>query len=423
MKIDLNRIPGKTGVYIFKNKRREPIYIGKAVNLKERIKNHLQSLEPKTKSFLAEAAVLEWLNLKSETEAFLKENELIKKFQPKYNQRQRDDSRFFYLGLTKEKLPKVFVTHQPGQEKNPAEFIGPFVDGQILKTILKIIRTGLPFCACLQPHRKECLNSMIGLCFGWCCQKDEQTRLTKTKIKLYAKNITVLKKILTGRNKLETIKKNLLGQLEQALAKNDLNQGTKLKKEIEAINRLTSYRFFDQTGAADEKTKRIKSLEELRLILKMNKRPYLIEAYDISHFAGSAKVGVMTLWRDGFYNSAGLKKFKIKLIGPADDPRMIYEILKRRLKHSDWEKPDLILVDGGRLQFKKARQALVEQKYDKIKLITLAKPHQEIFYNQNRASIRLESLNLGLKNLILAIDQKTHQEVIAFHRKLRNKID
>jgi len=416
LRLDLRQIPEKTGIYIFKDKKHQPIYIGKAVDLRERLKQHLQSQQPKIQLLLKESAEVEILVLDSEVEALLKESSLIKQFNPKYNQLLRDDTQFFYIGFTKEKLPKVFITHQP--ENIKADYLGPFVEGQVIKTLLRVVRRGLPICTCLQPHLKECLNSMLGLCFGWCCQKG-RTNSTDD-FHLYQENVEKLKLIFQGN--VREVKMELLTQLRQAISRDDLELGTKLKREIDAINKLASYDFLIQKerSTLELKKSQIRILHDLKTLLKLKKLPYLIEAYDISHFAGEMKVGVRVLYRNGEYDRSGLRRFRIRFTETTDDPRMIYEIVKRRLQHLEWGLPDLILIDGGREQLKQASKALIENNFSQIKLISLAKPHSQVYYNISKPPLSLTSLPLSVRNFINAVDKKAHQEVLRYHRYLRD---
>ncbi len=97
---------------------------------------------------------------------------------------------------------------------------------------------------------------------------------------------------------------------------------------------------------------------------------------------------------------------------------MIYEVLQRRLKHKEWGYPDLIIVDGGKVQYKFARQAIMEAGL-KINLLALAKPKNEVYFDDNK-KLSLESFPT-IKNFILSLDKKAHQLVLSYHRKKRVK--
>jgi len=149
MKFKFGKLPETTGVYVFE-KDKEFLYIGKAANIKERVKQHrkLSRLSRLT-------GHIGYVETDSETDALLLEAKLIKKYQPKYNVDWKDDKNYFYVGITKEPFPRVFITHQPSRPKSELKYIGPFVDGKKLKKILTELRKKFPYRTCKTlPSRK-----------------------------------------------------------------------------------------------------------------------------------------------------------------------------------------------------------------------------------------------------------------------------
>jgi excinuclease ABC subunit C len=408
----INKIPEKIGVYLFKDKNKKVLYIGKSINLKKRINDHLKSKSLKIQKLIKETEWIEIIKLNSEVEALLKEAELIKKFDPPYNTLLRDDSRYFYIIFTEEDYPKILVTHQP--EKFKTKFkLGPFTEGSSLKTILKIIRREIPFCTCLKKHQSSCLNSLIGLCYGWCCKKNEQGDQL-----YYQENLMKIKEILEGN--FQKLKINLLNKLEKYLNNNDLLKAEKIKKEILALNKLINHQGL--ISEDDQKNEYLKASKVLKDLLLLDKLPLTIEAYDISHWAGSDKVGISALFKEGKYLSKSLKVFKIKFTPKPNDPQMIYEVLYRRLRHKEWTLPDIILIDGGRAQFNAAFKALIDHNLENyVKIISIAKPTENLFYDKNKKPINLNKLPFEFKKLIKFIDKKVHLLAINYHRQLRNK--
>src|SRR3989338_3411177 len=125
--MNFNRFPKSPGVYLFK-KGADFLYIGKAANIRERVKQH--------KDLLGLAKQFGFIKTDSEIDALLLEARLIKKYQPKYNVVWKDDKNYFYVAITREELPRVFITHQLLKIKNyklKIEYVGHFVDGQALK--------------------------------------------------------------------------------------------------------------------------------------------------------------------------------------------------------------------------------------------------------------------------------------------------
>lgn len=416
LKIDLKNIPSKTGVYLFKDKNGNVLYVGKAKNLRNRLKQYFLSPSLKVKKLLEETEKIEFLETENEALAIFKESDLIKKFNPPYNQLLRDDTRYFYLVFTQETFPKVLITHQPEKFKTK-EIIGPFFEGSSLKEILKIIRKEIPYCTCLIPHSRTCLNALLNLCFGFCCQKT--INFSKKDIHHYNENLKIIKKIFTS--DLSNLKKSLLNQMKTLLKEDKLEEAERLKRAYLAIKKIEIHQDLikeKETFLMEHQIRKI--LVKLKEKFGLEKLPHRIEALDISHFAGKEKVGVIVTFLDGEYEPSLLRKFKIKTVLKPDDPRMIYEVLKRRFRHQEWGLPDLILVDGGKIQLKFALKALEESGL-KIKIIALAKPKENVYYDFEKAPFNLKE-DQELRDFILSLDKKTHQIVIKYHRQKREKL-
>lgn len=410
LKIDFQNIPESPGVYIFKDKENKALYVGKAKNLRKRIKQYFQNDSLKIKKLLETANDIEIIQTENEISAIFKESDLIKKLNPPFNQLLRDDSRYFYLIFTQETLPRVLITHQPEKFK-VSKIIGPFFEGTSLRKILNLIRKNIPFCTCQEKHLRQCLNAQLGLCFGWCCLKNAQ--ISKEQIKTYQQNLKLIEKIFSS--DFSSLKKEILAKIKKLLVKNDLLKAQKLKEVFLAIEKLEQNQNLIQEDSLFIEHNIKKVLWQLKEILNLEKFPHLIEVCDISHFAGKEKVGVLVSFVDGIYQPQLTKKFRIKTILKPDDPRMIYEVLVRRLKHQEWGLPDLFLIDGGKIQLQFAQKAIKGSNLT-IKAIALAKPKQELYFDN-------KIINLNdypfLKNFIIALDQKAHQIVLKYHKKIR----
>src|SRR3989338_10756691 len=110
-------IPQTSGVYIFRDSKNKPLYIGKAVNLRARTKAYFaKNLNNNRLAHMVATAIkLDWQVTDSEVEALILESQLIKKFKPRFNIMLRDDKQYFYVEITSEEFPKIFITHQPTQ--------------------------------------------------------------------------------------------------------------------------------------------------------------------------------------------------------------------------------------------------------------------------------------------------------------------
>ncbi|RLC34804.1 MAG: hypothetical protein DRZ76_01890 [Candidatus Nealsonbacteria bacterium] len=167
----ISNLPKTPGVYAFL-KSRKFLYIGKAVNLRDRAKQH--------KKLLGLAEQVAYVETASETKALLLEAKLIKKYQPKYNVGWKDDKNYFYVGVTKEEFPRVFITHQPkvqithGRKLFKSDYIGPFVNGRELKQALKDLRKTHPYRTCKTLPRKPCLWYHLNQCPAPCLFKSRR---------------------------------------------------------------------------------------------------------------------------------------------------------------------------------------------------------------------------------------------------------
>ena len=435
------KISEKTGVYLFLDKNKKPIYVGKAINLKKRIKSHWQSSEER---LFETAKFLKIKILDSEVAALIKESELIKKLHPKLNVVFRDDKQYFYLCFsrpegtswrTNKVFPKISILHRK------KDFcLGPYTDGRSLKSSLSLVRKAFPFCSCKIPHLRRCLNSQIGLCFGFCCEKNHQA--TKKEIEKYRENIKKIKKIFSGKDK--TLKKEIEKQIKQAVKTQDFENAQVLKLQLQGLEKVFSHKqYISETAANETPEKKFnpKELEKLTGVNSINR----IEFYDSSQLQGSHCVGAMTVWHRVKRGSEGKsfdktawRLFKIKNEKAVDDLAMLKEVFERRLNHPEWQKPDLVIIDGGKNQLKtalavfnpvkiSARGGSAIGRGEKVIALMKNSKHQPEFLlipdSQKTAKVvSLKSLSQPLKNFLEEFSAKTHGFAIRFHRKRRDKI-
>src|SRR5258708_26848424 len=158
-------IPSDPGVYQFKDENGVVLYVGKAKNLKNRLTSYfLTNLLPKTAQMVSLATDVSYIKVNSEFEALLLEANLIKKYKPKYNIALKDDKSPLYIGITKDKYPRI-ITFRKKDMSNldlKASF-GPFLDGGGATRILRIIRRIIPFSQHL-PSKRICLYKQLGFC-------------------------------------------------------------------------------------------------------------------------------------------------------------------------------------------------------------------------------------------------------------------
>jgi excinuclease ABC subunit C len=396
-KNNISKIPEKTGVYIFKEKK--PFYIGKAVNLRKRVRSHFYSHSPKNEIFKEKTKKISFIETESEIEALILESKLIKKHKPKYNIIWRDDKNYFYVGRTKEEFPRIFITHQ---KRENAEYAGPFINGKALKLTIKILRKTFPFRTCRNLPKKSCLWYQLERCPGPCIKKNKEI---KKECKENTKNI--MKVLNQGKEK---IRKELIKKMERFSENQEYEKSIKIREQIFSLEKIFSHsKIFNKKSSINwEKTKKL--LKET-----FKKDINRIEGYDVSNIQGKSATGSMVVFKNGEMRTSLYRKFKMKNKGP-NDTAMIRETLSRRFKHREWDYPDLILIDGGRGQL----NAGLKEKKKGIKFISLAKKENKLFVEKRRKPLFLKDLPRELSDLILNIRDESHRFAISYHRKLRD---
>jgi len=435
----ISHLPKSPGVYAFR-KGTKLLYIGKAANLRERVKNHFQQTAFRDNLFINQVNKIGYIKTDSEfadpadhltsrpasqgstIEALILEAKLIKKYKPKYNIVWRDDKNYFYVGITKENFPTVFITHQHADPK--IDYVGPFVEGRALKQTLNILRRVFPYRTCKPYSGKPCLWYQLGRCPGPCLLgsklANERPKMEEAIKKESQRNAKNLKKILEG-GKNQALK-DLKREMRSASKIKDFEKAATVRDQIRALERVLSHARLLET-IEPEKSDWEKTEKEIKKILNIKKKVSRIEAYDVSNIQGRNATGSMVIFINGQPNKNFYRKFKIKIEGKPNDVAMIKEILSRRFSHTEWGWPDLILIDGGAAQLSAARQAKNKERrvVKNIKVIALAKRKNELFIEGQKTPILLKKLPREIFNLILQLRDEAHRFALSYHRKLREK--
>ena len=206
----LELIPENPGCYLYKDNIGEIIYVGKAKNLKNRVKSYFTGTHnKKTQTLVSKIEDLEYIIVNSEKEALLLENNLIKKYRPYFNIRLKDDKSYPYLMITKEEHPRLIMTRKY-KKNNKNIYFGPYVDIKSAAEVKKILDKIYPLRKCNPVEKRPCMYYQIGECIGPCAKKitSEDYKVQISKIKSFLTGNT--KEILTDlKNKMENHIKNL----------------------------------------------------------------------------------------------------------------------------------------------------------------------------------------------------------------------
>ncbi|MEX0933484.1 MAG: GIY-YIG nuclease family protein, partial [Candidatus Paceibacterota bacterium] len=350
------KLPETPGVYFFRGPKREILYIGKATSLRDRVKSYLSknlfvTRGPLLVKMLEDARSITFIETDSVIEALILEAHLIKKHQPEYNTRDKDNKSWSYVIITNEEYPRVLIERgRTLPEKYSEEDIkyqfGPFSSALNVRYALKIIRKLFPFRdTCVpfteltlrgQEHARPCFNAQIGLCPGVCIQ-------TVTK-KEYTRTINHIKLFFEGKK--SSLVKALEREMRLYARTQEFEKAERVKKTLFALRHINDIALISRDDDIGEKY--------------AGERPGMrIEAFDISHFSGSEVIGVMTVIEDGRAKKSDYRRFKVRT-SRAGDTHALKEVLERRVRHDEWPTADIVVTDGGVAQLRVAESVFVE---------------------------------------------------------------
>jgi len=421
----INQLPKKTGVYLFYGStgspqaKKEIIYIGKAINIKERAKNHFQQPSYRDHLFINKVSKIDFITTDSEIEALVLEANLIKQHLPKFNVIWKDDKNYFYVAIEKNKqgLAYVYITHQPFNKiqgkKNDIKnkYIGPFTEGNALRKTLKFLRKVFPYYTSPSHLSNKCTWCHLELCPG-----------PNPNLKEYKKDIKQLVLILQGKRK--AVLYSLRKEMAYASLAHKFEEAGRIRDKINALLQVMLHthviengNFKNQNATWDE------TQTTLQEILQIKKTINKIECYDISNIQGKQAVGSMIVFIDGLPDKSQYKKFRIKMKNEPNDIAMLQEVLGRRFLHPKWSYPEIMLIDGGKAQLNVAIKTKSHHRgAKKIKIISIAKGRQELFIEGQKQPIPLKSLPQEIYNLIKHLDDEAHRFAISYHKKLRKNV-
>lgn len=543
LKQTLKLLPDLSGCYLYYDKDNTVIYVGKAKNLKRRVKSYFNRSQKSTKTIALVSKIerLEYIITDTEVEAFILEDQLIKKYKPKYNILLKDDKKYPYFLITNEDFPRILVVRKKNLNPDKGHFFGPYTDIRAMYSTLDFIKKIFPLKQCKQPKFKSrpCLYYDIGKCLAPCQNKissDEYKKLVyQAELFLTGKQGELLQQLMEQIQKYSDSEqfekaaklRDSYFDLQKTLEKQKVvYESTRLNEDIISIlqdggifaivilmireGRLIDKKSFTykveetekseffttffkeyysmlkldfpdkiisselesvgekalyeewleiiskkkvkisygktQAGKkmqelADKNAKdvlekaKIQSLVELANDfnevgaylsekLKLKNFPYKIECYDISHIQGTNTVASGICFINGVPKKSLYKRYKVKSTeGKPDDFQSMKEVLTRRFKRlgeEGWEKPDLIIIDGGKGQLSSVMQIVNELGISGIDIVSLAKREEEVFLPNKSTSIMLPRGSSALF-LIQRIRDEAHRFAITYHRNLRSK--
>lgn len=411
----LKTLPSAPGVYFHKSADGEVIYVGKAAVLKNRVRQyfHHDDKDPKTTALVREIADTDWIVVDTEMDALFLESEMIKRYRPKWNILLRDDKTVSYVRINlKSEVPYVSFTRTPQDDK--ATYVGPFYGKGTVEKAVRILRKIFPYYD--RPYDgKKTLNTDLGLTPG--------IEIGKTTPSEYKKNLRKLILYLEGgRHKLL---KDLEKQMNEAAREQRYEDAADLKAQIYGLRELQKKIVFSDKEFLDISSDQ--ALKELQNLLDLPEPPRRIEGYDISHQSGTNAVGSMVVFVNGVADRAEYRKFKIRQ-DKNNDTENLREVITRRLKHHEWEFPNLVILDGGIGQVNAVRELLAEHRIavvgrDKSGDHTRNAYAELVIAKLDNAELTSVPLppNSHIAKLITRIDEEAHRFAITYHTLLKRK--
>jgi len=361
-------------------------------------------------------------------EALVREAALIKKYHPIANSDGKDDSTFLYAVITKEEIPRVLVVRgkdldfknrktRPPTPYNLQSIFGPFPSGTQLREGLRLIRRIFPFFDTPKPigtggkHQKANIefNTQIG-------QFPRNMRFTlaspigqnKVNLKMYRKSIRKVRLFLSGRGK--ELRRMLERDMRDAAREERFEDAAEARRELFALDHIQ-----DVSLIKDENLVHSPSTGSTGSPQAGSGRfaGWRIEAYDTAHLSGTNAIGVMTVVIDGAPIKKEYRTFRIRGVKKNDDIASLKEILSRRLNHSEWQFPNVIVVDGGRTQ-KNAAEAVLKEFGITIPVVAVVKDEK----HRPREVIAARAAGISEADAVLA-NAEAHRFSLSRHRYTR----
>lgn len=415
----LQNIPKSSGCYLFKDKKGQIIYVGKAKYLPNRVKSYFSNKNhsSKTKLLVENVSDVDFLTTLDENSALVLENDLIKSYNPKFNIKLKDDrSKKWYLTLTNGDFPRLEVKNDTNLESEPLICVS---SSSLCHEMYELLHDIFNLRSCsydITPKNVEdskfstCLEYHMGRCDAPCINNINKF--------VYNSIISDLKQLLSfDFSQLRGKLTRKMGAFSKSL---EFEKANDVKFRLDALDKYEKCVETTRIGgylviADDFKTK-----------YELKNNPIDIEMYDNSHTNGDCQVSALVRYTNGKKNTSEYRKFNVKTVVGPDDYASFDEVLRRRftrLIKENKKLPDMVIIDGGKGQLGVAKRVFDELSLlDKVDLLSIGKnsSHKsDIIHFCDGNSVKFE--NSKFFNLLGAIQDEVHRFVITFHRKKRSK--
>jgi excinuclease ABC subunit C len=415
----LQNIPKSSGCYLFKDKKGQIIYVGKAKYLPNRVKSYFSNKNhsSKTKLLVENVSDVDFLTTLDENSALVLENDLIKSYNPKFNIKLKDDrSKKWYLTLTNGDFPCLEVKNDTNLESEPLICVS---SSSLCHEMYELLHDIFNLRSCsydITPENVE--NSKFSVCLEYHMGRCDAPCVNNINKFVYNSTITDLKQVLSFNF---TQLRGKLTRLMNTFSKTmEFEKANDVKFRLDALDKYEKCVETTRIGgylviADDFKTKYV-----------LKNTPIDIEMYDNSHTNGDCQVSALVRYTNGKKNTSEYRKFNVKTVVGPDDYASFDEVLRRRFTRLLNEKkklPDMVIIDGGKGQLGVAKRIFEELSLlNKVDLLSIGKnsSHKsDIIYFCDGNSVKFE--NSKFFNLLGTIQDEVHRFVITFHRKKRSK--
>jgi excinuclease ABC subunit C len=403
--------PDCSGVYLFK-KGKDVLYIGKATSLRDRARSYfgidvIDTRGPHIVDMVLKSDTVEFQKTDSVLEAIILEANLIKKFQPYYNTKEKDNKSFNYVVVTDEDFPAIVTVRERELAKTRAlhgkdlvvirgtkikikKIFGPFPSGGQLKIALNIIRKIFPF-----RDKKSGTKGSDEFYRQLALAPDTTQSGAQKEYENTIRNIILF---------FEGKKKTLLKSLEREMLA------------------CAKHQEFEKANDIKRKLFSLKHINDISLLKNESKGPYSVsqefrvEAYDVAHMNGKNMIGVMTVIHNGEVDTNEYRTFNIKGFTSSNDVGALTEVLSRRFAHPEWQYPNLIVLDGGVAQLR-AGEKFQKQYGLSIPIVAVVKDER----HRPKGILGKKEYVGKYNDIILLANSEAHRFSISKFRKSQRK--
>ena len=255
-------IPTNPGIYLMNDSDGKIIYIGKAKNLKNRVRSYFNKNQNyKTQKLVENISDIEFILTDNESEAFLLESNMIKKYRPRFNIELKDQQRYTYLRISDGKYPRLLVSRRTrdGKFLGKGKTFGPFTQGSSKLLTIGTLRKAFQIRICKTLPKKVCLEYHLGNCEGPCEFKDAQER--------YPKHVDSLEQVLKGKNQTKIFTKKLEEEMNQAAKLEQFERAKDIRDTLIRLGSLQTKQNMEYVKNSDEEYFGIEIQEQTAVVM------------------------------------------------------------------------------------------------------------------------------------------------------------